>query len=144
MITPSRAMAEWFGNHEGQTMSPIIDHVTLGVADFDRARRFYDRVMPALGFQCLWEKPSMVAYGTEGSDDFGLQADDGSSRGGTHVAFRAPDRASVDRFHAEALAAGGRDGGAPGLRPYHDSYYAAFVIDPAGNRIEAVCHEPVG
>jgi catechol 2,3-dioxygenase-like lactoylglutathione lyase family enzyme len=61
------------------------------------------------------------------------------------VAFRAPDRASVDRFHSEALAAGARDDGAPGLRPeYHGSYYAAFVIDPDGNRIEAVCHKPVG
>jgi len=125
-------------------MSSVIDHVTLGVSDFETARRFYDRVMPALGFQCLWEKPSMNAYGVEGGDDFGLQVDDSSSRRGTHVAFRAPDRASVDRFYSEALAAGGRDDGAPGLRPYHGSYYAAFVIDPDGNRIEAVCHEPVG
>jgi catechol 2,3-dioxygenase-like lactoylglutathione lyase family enzyme len=124
-------------------MSSVLDHVTLGVSDFQGARRFYDRVMPALGFRCLWENPSMVAYGIEGADDFGLQADDGSARKGTHVAFRAPDRASVDRFHAEATAAGGRDDGAPGLRPeYHASYYAAFVIDPAGNRIEAVCHDP--
>lgn len=126
-------------------MSSTIDHVTLGVSDFESARRFYDRIMPALGFQCLWEKSSMVAYGIEGADDFGLQADDGSSRRGTHVAFRAPDRACVNRFHSEALAAGARDDGAPGLRSeYHDSYYAAFVIDPDGNRIEAVCHEPVG
>lgn len=126
-------------------MSSIIDHVTLGVSDFESARRFYDRVTPALGFRCLWEKPSMVAYGVEGADDFGLQLDDGSSRKGTHVAFRAPDRASVNRFHAEALAAGARDDGAPGLRAeYHGSYYAAFVIDPDGNRIEAVCHEPPG
>lgn len=126
-------------------MSSIIDHVTLGVSNFERARRFYDRVMPALGFRCLWAKPSMVAYGVEGADDFGLQADDSSSRRGTHVAFRAPDRASVDRFYSEALAAGARDDGAPGLRSeYHDAYYAAFVIDPDGNRIEAVCHDPAG
>ena len=85
----------------------------------------------------------MVAYGIGDADDFGLIADDSRARRGTHVAFRAPDRASVDRFHAEALAAGGRDDGAPGLRPeYHDSYYAAFVIDPDGSRVEAVCHEP--
>lgn len=130
---------------KGQNMSSIIDHVTFGVSDFETARRFYDRVMPALGFRCLWEKPSMVAYGVEGADDFGLQSDDCSSRRGTHVAFRAPDRASVDRFHSEALAAGARDDGAPGLRPeYHGSYYAAFVIDPDGNRIEAVCHKPAG
>jgi catechol 2,3-dioxygenase-like lactoylglutathione lyase family enzyme len=123
-------------------MSSIIDHVTLGVSDFESARRFYDRVMPALGFQAIWDNPSMVAYGVEGADDFGLQLDDSSSRRGTHVAFCAPDRSSVNRFHAEALAAGARDDGAPGLRPeYHDSYYAAFVLDPDGNRIEAVCHK---
>jgi catechol 2,3-dioxygenase-like lactoylglutathione lyase family enzyme len=129
---------------KGQNMSSIIDHVTLGVSDIESARRLYDRVMPTLGFRCLWENPSMIAYGIEGADDFGLQSDvDGSSRRGTHVAFRAPDRASVNRFHSEALAAGARDDGAPGLRPeYHDSYYAAFVIDSDGNRIEAVCHEP--
>ena len=124
-------------------MSAIIDHVTLGVSDFGTSRLFYDRVMSALGFQCVWEKPSMVAYGIGRNDDFGLIADVGSSRRGTHVAFRAPDRASVDRFHSEALAAGGLDDGAPGLRPeYHGSYYAAYVIDPDGNRIEAVCHNP--
>lgn len=123
-------------------MPVIIDHVTLGVSDFERTRRFYDRVMPALDLQCVWEKPSMVAYGIGRNDDFGLIGDVGSARKGTHVAFRSPDRASVDRFHAEALAAGGQDDGAPGLRPqYHDTYYAAFVMDPEGNRIEAVCQE---
>ena len=126
-------------------MSSIIDHVTLGVSDFETARHFYDRVMQALGFRCLWEKPFMNAYGVEGADDFGLQFDDCSSRRGTHVAFRAPDRASVNRFHSEALAAGARDDGAPGLRPeYHGSYYAAFVVDPDGNRIEAVYHKSIG
>ena len=101
-------------------MSSVIDHVTLGVSDTDSASRFYDRVMAALGFRRIWETPTMVAYGIEGADDFGFQLDAGSARGGTHVAFRAPHRASVDRFHSEALAAGGRDNGAPGLRPeYH-------------------------
>jgi catechol 2,3-dioxygenase-like lactoylglutathione lyase family enzyme len=89
-------------------MSAVIDHVTFGVSDIGRAGRFYDRVMPALGFRRLWDNPSMIAYGVEGGDDFGLQEDEGRARRGTHVAFRAPDRASVDRFHAEALAAGGR------------------------------------
>jgi len=125
-------------------MSAIIDHVTLGVADFESARRFYDRVMPTLGLKTIWDNPTMVAYGIGEDDDFGLIADDGGARQGAHLAFRAPDRQSVDHFHAEALAAGGRDDGAPGLRPeYHATYYAAFVIDPAGNRIEAVCHDPV-
>lgn len=124
-------------------MSSVIDHVTLGVSDFEAASRFYDRAMAVLGFRRIWETPSMVAYGVEGADDFGFQLDKDGARRGTHVAFRAPDRASVDRFHAEALAAGGRDNGAPGLRPqYHATYYAAFVLDPDGNRIEAVCHKP--
>jgi catechol 2,3-dioxygenase-like lactoylglutathione lyase family enzyme len=125
-------------------MSSIIDHVTLGVSDLETARHFYDRVMPALGLQRLYHKPPFTAYGRDGADDFGLQSDiDCRSRRGTHVAFHAPDRASVNRFHSEALAAGGSDDGAPGLRPeYHASYYAAFVIDPDGNRIEAVCHKP--
>ena len=124
-------------------MTTVIDHVTFGVSDFESAKAFYDRVMPTLGFKCVWEKPSMAAYGIGSADDFGIIADNGSARRGAHVAFRAPDHASVDRFHAEALAAGGRDDGAPGFRPeYHASYYAAFIGDPDGNRIEAVCHEP--
>ncbi|MCK0140717.1 VOC family protein [Aliiroseovarius sp. F47248L] len=123
-------------------MSTVIDHVTLGVSDFEETRKFYDCVMPALGFHIVWEKPSMVAYGIGREDDFGLMADEGRARRGTHVAFRAPDRNSVRRFHSEALKAGGRDDGAPGLRPeYNATYYAAFVIDPEGNRIEAVCHD---
>lgn len=124
-------------------MSTVIDHVTFGVSDFRSAKAFYDRIMPTLGFECVWEKPSMAAYGVGRADDFGIIADNGGARRGAHVAFRAPDRPSVDRFHAEALAAGGRDDGAPGLRPeYHASYYAAFISDLDGNRIEAVCHEP--
>lgn len=124
-------------------MSPVLDHMTLGVSDLVSARRFYDRVMEALGFECMWENPTMVAYGLEKADDFGLVADEGRARAGTHVAFRAADRERVDAFHAAGVAAGGKDDGAPGLRPqYHAHYYAAFLIDPEGNRIEAVCHEP--
>lgn len=123
-------------------MSTVLDHVTLGVSDFDETRKFYDRVLPALGFRCIWDKPTMAAYGIGREDDFGLIADKGQARHGTHVAFRAPDRDSVRQFHTEALKAGGRDNGAPGLRPeYHATYYAAFIIDPEGNRIEAVCHD---
>lgn len=130
--------------NKGRKMPPIIDHVTLGVSDFENTRRFYDRIMPTLGLQCIWDNPTMAAYGIGQNDDFGLIADSGSARHGTHVAFHAPDRTSVDRFHSEALAAGARDNGPPGLRPeYHATYYAAFVIDPEGNRIEAVCQEPV-
>lgn len=124
-------------------MAAMFDHVTLGVSDIETARRFYDRVMPVLGLPLLWDNETMLTYGIEGGQDFGLQRDDGAARHGTHVAFSAPDRESVDRFHAEALAGGGSDAGAPGLRPeYHGAYYAAFVNDPDGNRLEAVCHTP--
>jgi catechol 2,3-dioxygenase-like lactoylglutathione lyase family enzyme len=129
-------------NLEGKTMPVIFDHVTLGVADLEKARNFYNRVMPVLGLPLLWENATMLTYGIEGGQDFGLQLDDSSARRGTHVAFRAHDRESVNRFHSEALAAGGSDAGAPGLRPeYHGSYYAAFIDDPDGNRLEAVSHE---
>lgn len=123
-------------------MPSIFDHVTLGVSDIAAARAFYTPVMQALGLPLLWENPTMLTFGADGQD-FGLQVDTGAPRHGTHVAFRAPDRATVDLFHASALAAGGTDAGAPGLRPeYAATYYAAFVRDPDGNRVEAVCHAP--
>lgn len=124
-------------------MPSIFDHVTLGVSDIPRARGFYGRVMPALGLPLLWETPRMLTYGIEGAEEFGLQLDDGTARHGTHVAFSVRDRETVDRFHAEGIAAGGRDAGAPGLRTeYSAGYYAAFIDDPDGNRLEAVFHVP--
>ena len=121
----------------------VFDHVTLGVSDIAAARAFYDRVMPVLGLPLLWRTETMLTYGVAGAAEFGLQRDMGGARHGTHVAFAAPDRATVDRFHSEGIAAGGRDAGGPGLRPeYHPAYYAAFLDDPDGNRLEAVCHEP--
>jgi catechol 2,3-dioxygenase-like lactoylglutathione lyase family enzyme len=126
-------------------MPSILDHISLGVSDYEKARQFYNRVLPTLGIAIVWEKPNMVAYGIDGDDQFGLQADTAAPRTGTHVAFRAPNRDSVNRFHAEALAAGALDNGLPGVRPdYSGTYYAAFVFDPDGNRIEAVFHEPTG
>lgn len=125
-------------------MPSIFDHVTLGVSDIETARHFYNRIMPVLGLPLLWENATMLTYGIEGGQDFGLQLDNAGARKGTHVAFCAHDRDSVNRFHSEGLAAGGSDAGAPGLRPeYQGSYYAAFVNDPDGNRLEAVFHEPV-
>ncbi len=121
----------------------IFDHVILGVADIAAARRFYDRVLTTLGITLQWETAEGLCYGDGGDLDFGVSADTGKARRGTHVCFRAEDRDSVDRFHAEGVSAGGRDGGAPGLRPeYHPGYYAAYLEDPDGNRIEAVCHGP--
>jgi catechol 2,3-dioxygenase-like lactoylglutathione lyase family enzyme len=123
-------------------MTSILDHISLGVTDYDKAKRFYDQVLPTLGIALIWEKPQMASYGIGEDDQFGLQVDTDAARSGTHLAFRAADAASVDAFHKAALAAGGRDNGPPGLRAYSGSYYAAFVFDPDGNRIEAVFHGP--
>jgi catechol 2,3-dioxygenase-like lactoylglutathione lyase family enzyme len=118
----------------------MIDHVSIGVRDLDRARRFYAAVLAPLGFTQLRAWPAAVGFGKKYPEFWinhrlGLAPADT----GVHVCLRARTTQAVDAFHAAALAAGGRCDGAPGLRPdYHDSYYAAFVLDPDGNRIEAV------
>lgn len=126
-------------------MSDVLDHISIAVRELDRARRFYDASLLPLGFRRLYDTATGSAYGLgKGSDDFCIIRDEhaGTAPGGNHVALRARSRPAVDRFHAAALAAGARDDGAPGLRPhYHASYYAAFVIDLDGHRIEAVCHQ---
>lgn len=119
----------------------MIDHVILGVADFDVSRAFYVQALAPLGIEPLMEMPGGVGFGRDGHPGFWIAAREPSSP--VHVAFASPDRETVDAFHAAALAAGGTDNGAPGLRPeYHASYYGAFVLDPDGNNIEAVCHRP--
>ena len=120
----------------------MLDHVTIGVADLDRSKAFYDQALGAIGSERLYaEGEHFAGYGCKGKAFFWI-----GQRGavtGTHVAFTVEDRAAVSRFHAAALAVGGRDNGGPGLRPhYHASYYGAFVLDPDGHNIEAVCHAP--
>ena len=118
----------------------MIDHVTLRVSDYARSRAFYEAALAPLGYEVIMEFEQAVGMGAGGFPDFWIGA--GETSRAAHVAFRT-DRASVDAFHAAALAAGGRDNGAPGPRPhYHENYYGAFVLDPDGNNIEAVCHEP--
>jgi catechol 2,3-dioxygenase-like lactoylglutathione lyase family enzyme len=122
----------------------VLDHVTIPVRDLERSRAFYDAVMPSIGVARLYAaKQRFLGYGTTGKAFFWIgQYDDGAAQG-VHVAFACGSRHLVDRFHASALRAGGVDHGAPGLRPhYHDSYYGAFVLDPDGHNIEAVCHAP--
>lgn len=127
----------------------MIDHVSVGVRDLARSRAFYDAVLAPLGLVRI------VDFEGRGSDygsapgtlgvEFTITAEgpNVSPSRGMHVCFRAPSRAAVDRFHAQAPATGGRDDGAPGVRAkYHADYYAAFVLDPDGHRIEAVCHAP--
>ena len=121
----------------------MIDHVTANVDDADEAKAFYAKALAPLGYSLLAEIGSAAAgFGTdEGIPKFWIGSD--PERGPTHFAFTAPDRASVDAFYSAAIAAGGSDNGAPGLRPQiHEHYYAAFVHDASGNNIEAVCHVP--
>ena len=125
----------------------MFSHVTLGTDDLARARRFYVPTMAALGLREPFAMEGAVVFGdAAGVKLFIVHPFDGaraSAGNGTHVALNAPSRAAVDAFHAAALAHGGSDAGAPGLRPqYHAHYYAAYIRDPDGNKLQAVCHAP--
>ena len=121
----------------------MLDHVTIGVRDLQRARAFYDQALQPLGISCLYTKQDGFAgYGVAPKAFFWI----GHRRPrqtSVHVALAANDRSAVDRFYQEALEAGGQDNGPPGIRAhYHAHYYGAFVRDPDGHNIEAVCHAP--
>ena len=123
----------------------MFSHVTLGTADLERARAFYEPVMATLGIGEPFSLPGRLVFGDmTGAKLFvGAPFDGGSAShgNGTHVALTAPTRAAVDAFHAAALVHGGTDEGAPGMRPhYHTNYYGAYVRDPDGNKLQAVCH----
>ena len=120
----------------------MIDHVGLGVSDLEESKAFYQQALGPLGYQLLTERDGSAGFGRNGKPDFFVHANRPLS-GPTHVAIASPDRATVQAFHAAGLAAGGRDNGPPGPRPhYHQDYYGAFVLDPDGNNVEAVCHRP--
>lgn len=120
----------------------MIDHISVGVADLERAARFYEATLAALGLTRLVTRPATIGFGKT-YPEFWINLRAGMAKvapeSGTHICLRAKTTDDVDGFHAAALKSGGRSDGAPGLRP-HDRvrYYAAFVIDPDGNRIEAV------
>ena len=119
---------------------PLIDHLALRVRDLKRSRTFYERALEPFGVKVV-ESSLGPGFAIEGGGDFWIGQGEPPAAP-VHVAFSAADRATVDEFHRAALAAGGVDNGAPGPRPqYHAGYYAAFVIDPDGNNIEAVFHE---
>jgi catechol 2,3-dioxygenase-like lactoylglutathione lyase family enzyme len=127
-------------NHNGDSM---FDHLSIGVRDVRATRTFYDAALSPLGYTCLSEGQDSLGYGRDAvglwisRSTHPVTADMDS---GLHFCFSAPNRASVDAFHAAALAHGGRDNGAPGVRvDYDPNYYAAFVIDPDGYRLEAYC-----
>jgi catechol 2,3-dioxygenase-like lactoylglutathione lyase family enzyme len=121
----------------------MLDHVTIGVRDIGRSKDFYDRALRPLGITRLYaEDDRSAGYGVQPKAFFWIGMRE-TSQTGAHIAFAANDRATVDRFYEEAIAAGGRDNGPPGMRPnYHPNYYGAFILDPDGHNIEAVCHLP--
>jgi catechol 2,3-dioxygenase-like lactoylglutathione lyase family enzyme len=126
----------------------MLDHVGYPVTDYARSKAFYTAALAPLGYTLFREITPEMSGGSwhggfgAGHPDFWI----GTGKpavSDVHIAFRAADRATVDAFHAAALAAGGTDNGAPGMRPhYHQDYYGAFVLDPDGNNVEAVCHAP--
>jgi len=127
----------------------MIDHLGFAVADLARSKAFYNSALAPLGYGIVMEvtpaetgRDAYVGYGRDGKPAFWIGTGKALD-GGVHIAIAAKDRTAVDAFYKAALAAGGTDNGAPGLRPhYHPSYYGAFVIDPDGHNVEAVCHKP--
>ena len=122
-----------------KTYGRLIDHVGLAVKDLAASKRFYTAAFEVLGIELGGEAEDYFWF-----DELFVSTPDsreaaGKLTGRVHLAFRAKDRATVERFHRAVLAAGGRDNGAPGERSYHPGYYAAFALDPDGNNIEAVC-----
>jgi catechol 2,3-dioxygenase-like lactoylglutathione lyase family enzyme len=122
----------------------MIDHVSLKVKDFKKSLAFYAKSLGPLGYKVLSEGEGYAGLGAGESSELWISLGE-PPKPGVHLAFQSQKRASVDRFHAEALKAGGRDNGKPGIRKdYHPNYYGAFAFDPDGNNIEAVCHDPKG
>lgn len=128
----------------------MIDHLGISVSDYPKSKAFYDAVMPTIGAERCMEVTAEetggtyegAGYGVGGKPSFWIGIG-GALQGRLHVAFVAPDRASVDAFYAAAMKAGATDNGPPGIRAhYHPNYYGAFVLDPDGHNIEAVCHRP--
>jgi catechol 2,3-dioxygenase-like lactoylglutathione lyase family enzyme len=129
----------------------MIDHLGFTVSDFDRSLAFYTTALAPLGYGLVMEVTAEMTgngsrhagFGKDRKPDFWIGTGHEATRNGLHVALIAPDRAAVDAFYATALAAGAKDNGPPGIRAqYHPNYYAAFVIDPDGHNLEAVCQTP--
>ena len=120
----------------------ILDHIGVAVRDFGKSSTFYRRALAPLGVETVLEGDGWAMLGRDGRPEFWIGVH-GIPPGPIHIAFRAETREQVRAFHRAALAAGGRDNGAPGLRPrYHPTYDGAFVYDPDGHNVEAVCHQP--
>jgi catechol 2,3-dioxygenase-like lactoylglutathione lyase family enzyme len=127
----------------------MIDHLGFSVSDYERAKAFYAKALAPLGYGLILEvsaeqtgHAAAAGFGADGKPDLWFGAE-GAMNKPVHIAIAAKDRATVDAFYKAALAAGGRENGPPGIRPhYHANYYGAFVLDPDGHNIEAVCHAP--
>ncbi|MDX3968140.1 MAG: VOC family protein [Bradyrhizobium sp.] len=127
----------------------MIDHLGISVSDYQRAKAFYTTALAPLGYSLIMEvtaeqtgHAAAAGFGAGGKPDLWFGAE-GAMNKPVHIAIAAKDRAAVDAFYEAAIAAGGRDNGPPGIRPhYHPNYYGAFVLDPDGHNIEAVCHAP--
>jgi catechol 2,3-dioxygenase-like lactoylglutathione lyase family enzyme len=125
----------------------VLDHIGIEVGDFERSKAFYEEALRPLDVRLVMEFEGMAGFGKETEQGpnpyFWIAARGRPAQSGIHVAFGARTPELVEAFHEAALAAGGTDNGAPGLRPiYHPGYYGAFVLDPDGNNVEAVCHRP--
>lgn len=119
----------------------MIDHIGIAVTDLDKSIAFYTKALAPLGYELIMKWEQFAGFGIAGKPDFWIGK--GTPKDNIHVAFRAAGRAQVRAFYEAAMAAGGKDNGAPGVRPhYHEHYYGAFVHDPDGHNVEAVCHEP--
>jgi catechol 2,3-dioxygenase-like lactoylglutathione lyase family enzyme len=117
----------------------MLDHLYIPSSDVAASRAFYEQALAPLGLAIVITRPGLVGFGVSPKPEFFLR--EGTPGEPVHVAFGAPDRVTVDAFHAAALAAGGRDNGGPGVREiYHPRYYGAFALDPDGHNVEAVCH----
>lgn len=120
----------------------MIDHIGLDVSDIRKSKEFYTQALKPLGYEVFMEWEKWVGFAVKGKPDFWLR-EGAKTTPGIHVAFRAESRALVKKFHEAAMAAGATDNGPPGIREiYHPYYFGAFVLDPDGHNVEAVCHEP--
>lgn len=119
----------------------MLDHVIITVDDFDASKNFYLSALEPLGYGVVLEMGRAIGFGIQGKPEFFIREANAVTPA-VHIAFRSPDRPTVERFYEAALGAGGKDNGPPGLRTgYHPNYFGAFVLDPDGNNIEAVCHD---